>query len=105
MESKATATRFFSRSFYLFGLSFSPGFSVIHSQNQGLRYPISWSTPHSYHHTGLCQNLTLQVCLCLEATAPIITPNHSSSPTDPYDMETLYFNKESWYPQDCISAN
>src|SRR5215208_3979517 len=49
MKSKATATRFFPRSFYLFGLSFSPGFSVIHSQNQGLRYPISWSTPHPYH--------------------------------------------------------
>src|SRR5437879_5673665 len=34
MESKVTATRFFLRSFYLFGLSFSSGFSVIHSQNQ-----------------------------------------------------------------------
>jgi hypothetical protein len=43
--------------------------------------------------------------MCLEAAVPIITPNHGSSPTDPYDMETPYFNKEPWCSRDCIDAN
>src|SRR4051794_10031202 len=94
MESKATATRFFLKSFYLFGLSFLPGLSVIHFQNQDIVvFLVRIVYLHPYHHTGPCQNLTLQVCLYLEAAAPIITPNHSSSPMDPYDMKTLYFNK------------
>jgi len=45
MESKATATRFFPRSFYLFWLSFSPGSSVIHSQNQDLITKLSAPIP------------------------------------------------------------
>jgi len=36
MESKATATKFFLRSIYLFGLSFSSSLSIIHTQNQDL---------------------------------------------------------------------
>ena len=35
------------------------------------------------------------------------TPNHTSSPTTPYDMKIHYFNKELWYPQialDCTGT-
>src|SRR2546421_5115074 len=45
MESKVMATRFFPRSFYLFGLNFLSGFSIIHSQNQDLITKLSAPIP------------------------------------------------------------
>ena len=52
MESKATATRFFPRSLYLFRLSFLPGSSVIHSQNQfkDVPSPPCWSMLFLLHY-------------------------------------------------------
>src|SRR2546423_8355316 len=52
MKSKAIATRFFLRSLYLFGPSFSPGSFVIHLQNQFKDVPIPpcWSMLFLLHY-------------------------------------------------------
>ena len=83
MESKATATRFFPRSFYLFGLSFSLGLSVIHSQNQDYVVSLQGSLP-------------APTTPYWSMTEPHIASIHQSY--GPY-MEILYFNKELWCPR------
>ena len=52
--------------------------------------------PHLYHHTGSCQDLTLQVCVSLEANAMSrYTPNDISLPTAPDDMDDPLFQQRT----------